>query len=204
MNLEKLQILDNNILKLVETFHTDILNKVLRIITEIGEDKPVIVMAFIFAIIVGIIYIIKGKNAKTDEEEKIYTKFAILNSIFIVGTVGGIGVVNKIIKNVVKRPRPNVFPELLTDTGYSCPSSHAMVFSALMIVIMYYVANLKINSVLKILLEVLLVLFSVLMALTRVYFGVHYLTDITLGLILGYVLSLISIAIFNIIRKKIK
>lgn len=204
MNLGKLQILDNNILKLVETFHTDILNKVLRIITEIGEDKPVIVMTFIFAIIVGIIYIIKGKNAKTDEEEKIYTKFAILNSVFIVGTVGGIGVVNKIIKNVVKRPRPNMFPELLTDTGYSFPSSHAMVFSALMIVIMYYVANLKINSVLKILLEVILVLFSVLMALTRVYFGVHYLTDITLGLILGYVLSLISIAIFNIIRKKIK
>ena len=76
MNLEKLQILDNNILKLVETFHTDILNKVLRIITEIGEDKPVIVMTFIFAIIVGIIYIIKGKNAKTDEEEKIYTKYS--------------------------------------------------------------------------------------------------------------------------------
>ena len=88
------------------------------------------------------------------------------------------------VTTLVDRPRPDV-PRLdSSPVGSSFPSGHtaaAVVYSAIVVVIFWHTRNRWIRSVAV----VFGVLIPVFVAFSRMYRGMHYLTDVTMGAFLG-------------------
>jgi len=91
------------------------------------------------------------------------------------------------IKDFVHRPRPFLMIKglvpLITPHGFSFPSGHATLAMAMAVVLSYHFP--KTRSPIFIL--------AVLIGFSRVYFGVHYLSDVLAGFFLGAVLGWMSI-----------
>lgn len=85
-----------------------------------------------------------------------------------------------LLKFIITRPRPDVM-QLVQETSYSFPSSHAtVVFSLLPILCI------KFKKLMP-----LWITFGILIILTRLYVGVHYPSDIIAGSILGLIVGFI-------------
>lgn len=100
------------------------------------------------------------------------------------------------IKNIVRRLRPKGF-RFITETGFSFPSGHTtnnMAFYGLLIYFIY--KNIK-NKPLKILLISLLSIWILLIGISRIYFNVHYPSDVIAGALLGGICILTTIYILN-------
>lgn len=87
--------------------------------------------------------------------------------------------VTYLLKPSINRPRPEAALAAIKETGYSFPSAHATAaFSALP----------PLEKHLKSF-NIILQVFAFLIAFSRVYLGVHYLSDIIAGAIIGYAVS---------------
>ncbi len=117
------------------------------------------------------------------------------------------GVLNLIIKLIVKRPRPEVV-NVIVESGYSFPSAHAMMSFVVFGLIIYYVYKKVQNKSVKFGLIVALSCLIFMLGLSRIYLGVHYLSDVLAGWCIGYVLTIGIIFLSNIIfahhRRQIK
>lgn len=103
----------------------------------------------------------------------------------------GLGVVinEYIIKNLFARVRPFEFYDCIhtidsTASGFSFPSSHALVAFSFITVIILATKNTKIHKA--------LIAFAVLAALSRIYLGVHFPIDVIVGAMLGILLGWLS------------
>ena len=161
-------------LKLLEGIRTDFLNKLFEMITILGEETLIILLVAI------IYYAFSKKEAK--------------RLFFIVVTSTG---VNTIAKNIVKRPRPFANGEITairqeTATGYSFPSGHSQNIATLGT----YFSE-RVRKVWFIVAASILIL---LVGFSRMYLGVHYPSDVIVGIILG-----VSVTIgFGILYDKAK
>lgn len=110
---------------------------------------------------------------------------------------------NTIVKIIVKRPRP-IGINLITETGFSFPSGHAMISTAFYGLLIYIINNLNIKKWLKITASIFLVLLIFLIGLSRIYLGVHYASDVIAGFSLGIAYLIIFIKFFhsNICKEK--
>ncbi|KEK23562.1 phosphatase PAP2 family protein [Bacillus gaemokensis] len=100
--------------------------------------------------------------------------------------------VNKGIKEIVKRDRPNL-NEALDALGYSFPSGHAMLSIITYGFLAYIIAaNLK-NKAGKYMITLVMALFIIWIGLSRIILSVHYPTDILAGYCLGGILLIIAI-----------
>lgn len=97
----------------------------------------------------------------------------------------GTYLINTIIKNVIRRPRPTEFM-LAVEHSLSFPSGHAMTNTAIYLFLAYYVST-YIDNRRKKLYYTIAAIMSVLMSLSRVYLGVHYPTDVLAGFLGGYI-----------------
>ncbi len=91
--------------------------------------------------------------------------------------VGGAAVANVVIKLIYKRQRPSLWHALVSEPGYSFPSGHAMASSALVFTLVYISWNTRLRWPVVI----LGIPFFLLVSLSRLYFGVHYPSDIVGG-----------------------
>ncbi|MFZ0546857.1 MAG: phosphatase PAP2 family protein [Candidatus Promineifilaceae bacterium] len=98
----------------------------------------------------------------------------------VLASSGGTFLLNSLLKLLFARPRPNIFPPLITETSYSFPSGHTM-------------SAVAIYGLLALLLwqrgrygwAVLAGWWVPMVALSRVYLGVHYPSDVLASLALG-------------------
>lgn len=98
-------------------------------------------------------------------------------------SVGGAAAANVVLKLIFHRQRPALWPSIVTEHGYSFPSGHAMASSALV----FAVIAITWQTRYRWLAIGLGPAFALLVGASRLYFGVHFPTDIVAGWCVGFV-----------------
>lgn len=111
-------------------------------------------------------------------------------------------IINKVIKNLVERPRPEV--RLVEVSGFSFPSGHAMNNMAIYLMIAFCILPLCKHKWQKALTLVVLLAFPIMMGISRVYFNVHYFSDVVCGWCVGAILAVCFSEIFKKVIKNDK
>ena len=165
-----LEILYNLDLAILHFFNITLANPALDLFT-IAYTQYLFPIILILAPLLVLIF--DKKNGKTI--------FVMIISVYILALI-----VSFSSEHLVFRTRPYLALDtvrfLVTDSGFSCPSNHAM-FSFVLATIL----SKKYGH------SLIFYLLAVVMALSRVYMGLHYPSDILLGAIIGIILSLIAL-----------
>ena len=162
MLLEFLVTLDGKILLLIQEFlRFDWLSKLMKVITMLGD-------AGVIWIILAFILLCTKKYRKT-------------GTVMAVALVTGYMITNLFLKNLVMRPRPYEVVEGLESVigvvkGSSFPSGHTTSSIAAGFVMFQ---NMK-NYV-----GILSFSLAILISFSRLYLGVHYPTDVLMGVVVG-------------------
>ncbi|MDO8514038.1 MAG: phosphatase PAP2 family protein [bacterium] len=102
----------------------------------------------------------------------------------VVSVVGSAGAVLAI-KSLVHRARPDLVFQAYTETGFSFPSAHATLASVLYGFCIYLAWRTIPAGPWRIAATILLAVLIAAIAFSRMYLGVHYMTDVLAGLVLG-------------------
>ena len=115
-------------------------------------------------------------------------------------------VCNYFIKHIIKRDRPFVTYEYIEnyggEDGFSMPSGHSMCAGLFATFLLYHLFTQTKKLSLRISGAIFLSLFTGLIAFSRMVLGVHYLTDIIFGIIVGIIFAIIGICLYNYVRKR--
>jgi undecaprenyl-diphosphatase len=117
--------------------------------------------------------------------------------VFLVATSITTGLLIRLLKALVGRDRPSFLEPLSTASGKSFPSGHAMgataVYGALLVVFLTRVAP----GARRVAIACYLVLVAAI-CFTRLALGVHYITDVVAGFVLGCAWLALSVAAFRV------
>lgn len=166
------------LLQWLEKFRSPFWNSFWETVTLLGEDT-------VFIFVIAALYFLYDK--------KLAYRIAFL-------TVTSLGI-NGIIKNILKIPRPFTNGAITTirsetATGYSFPSGHTQNFTTWSVALGDYRKQKK---------WVLFALVcSLMVAFSRMFLGAHYLSDVTVALLLGILISFLGNRLFDAIRNKNK
>jgi undecaprenyl-diphosphatase len=99
-----------------------------------------------------------------------------------------------LLKDYFHRPRPfitikGLVPAVPLPHGYSFPSGHATLAAAMAVVLMYHFPKAR----------YVIFALALLACFSRVYFGVHYLTDVLAGFMVGAIVGFVSLVCEKII-----
>jgi undecaprenyl-diphosphatase len=154
-----IQDIDNKILHL---FHDDMRNHVFDVFFRMVESplwSNIVILTF------ALIFIFKERK-----------RFPVISFglSFLLPLV-----VSKIVKEIVKRPRPVIDTDALLasihSTSTSFPSQHATIIMAMAVVLTFYYPRYRFWFY----------LIAWLVGISRVYLGLHYLTDVLAGFLFG-------------------
>lgn len=107
-------------------------------------------------------------------------------SLRLVLNMAGAALLNKIVKVIFARPRP-VGINLVEESGYSFPSGHSMISFAFYGYVVYLIYTKVQNKCIKWISITILTVLIPLIGLSRVYLGVHYISDVIGGFVLGLI-----------------
>ncbi len=173
---------DLSVFQWVQTIHGGFLDKLMVIITSLGEGGIIFI-----AVALALLCTKKYRKAGV----------AIIVALLVM-EVGN----NLILKSIFARPRPfNLdptvyswwhevykFPELVSrPTSYSFPSGHTSSAFAAGVALLWYDRKFGIP----------LTLFAAVMGFSRIYVEVHYCTDVLFGALAGIIYALIGVLIVN-------
>lgn len=102
-------------------------------------------------------------------------------AITVAASVGGAAFINLLLKLLFQRVRPDLWVSPIVETGFSFPSGHAMISSALLLSLMVVAWSTRWRWLAIIGGGVTIILIG----LSRLYLGVHYPTDIMAGWCVG-------------------
>lgn len=106
-------------------------------------------------------------------------------------------VLNKMIKNIVQRPRPDDILHLVREGGFSFSSGHSITSMFVYGILIYLIrANVQ-NRTLANILTALLCIPLIGVGISRIYLGVHYPTDVLAGWCLGITVIVLMIEILH-------
>ena len=108
-------------------------------------------------------------------------------------------VLTKVIKNIVARPRP--IEKVIAASGFSFPSGHSMNNMAIYLMIAFCILPYCKTKFQKIMTFCVLLIFPIMMGISRIYFNVHYFSDVICGWCLGAILALCASEIFKKVTK---
>jgi len=115
-------------------------------------------------------------------------------ALLIWGNLGISALLNQILKYIVQRPRPTEF-RIIDESGYSFPSGHSMVSAAFYGFLIYLIYKNVKNKYLKWGLITLLSLLTILIGISRIYLGVHYTSDVLVGVFIAISYLIIFVTI---------
>ena len=118
------------------------------------------------------------------------------SAAFTVISAGGAALLGELIKLVVARPRPHLFPHAVHAGGYSFPSGHATnvcAFALVAVILAWQISGRWMHSAL---IGVLLVVYVLLVGLSRIVLGVHYPSDVIGGYFLAVGWVALTVALF--------
>ncbi|QNH61317.1 phosphatase PAP2 family protein [Hymenobacter sediminicola] len=124
--------------------------------------------------------------------------YSLLIPVVALGSI----TLNLVLKNFYNRPRP-LLP-LVSASGLSFPSGHAMISASFYGLLVYLVQTHVEQRWLRWLLTSILVLLILLIGLTRVYLRVHYATDVLAGFTAGLVWLVVAIPVLKRIETRVK
>lgn len=120
-------------------------------------------------------------------------------AILLFGNLVASGLLVLILKNIYQRPRPAI-QHLVEESGFSFPSGHALastlVFGSLIIIVGQHIHN----KVKKRIVQGLFLVAILTIVLSRVYLGVHYPTDVTASMLLGFSILSIEFPFYDQLR----
>ncbi len=155
---------DVGILLWIHQFAGPVLDKFVIAITTLGNAE-VVVPGVLLAIIALILRNYRRK------------------ALFLFFTAGSTALINYLFKLMFQRDRPALWDRIIIEHGYSFPSGHAMMSSALALsgILLFW------NTKYRVAVTVISTLYFLLVGFSRMYLGVHYPSDI-LG---GWMVSLL-------------
>ena len=119
-----------------------------------------------------------------------------LEAICCAFNIGVTGFTNLVLKNTIQRSRP-IGIKLVEAHGYSFPSGHSSISTAIGIVLIYFIIKRMKNKKIAYSLSGIVLIYLILVGISRVYVGAHYPTDIIGGWVIAIIWSSISIVIYN-------
>lgn len=165
--------LDNKIYEVLIKMLSPEMTAVMTFISFLGSAIALIIMTIAF------IFLIKNKK---------YSKLIALNLILVF-------VLNRILKWIIRRPRPERL-QLVLEKGYSFPSGHSMVAFGFYGFLIYLIYKNFENKKIRYPLIVALSLLILFIGISRIYLGVHYVTDVIGGFIFAFLYLVVFVKYF--------
>lgn len=166
---------DNFIYSIVTFYKNDFLTGFYKFITMFASEVVVMVITLLF--------LLMFKNKR-------YGIFVFINAFNIL-------ILNVLLKLIFMRDRPYELM-IITETGYSFPSGHAMASLGFYGFIIYLLWHFNLGKKSKIIFTALLCTLIVLIGISRIYLGVHYASDV----LAGYMASTVYLIIYITYVKK--
>lgn len=164
------QNFDDGVMQWNYNVRQDGLNTLLTVLTYLGNWQAIVIVCLLFLMYRDNMYL-----------------FGIPLSIAAILQI----TINKALKLIMMRPRPDSAMWVINEGGYSCPSGHASVSIAvyflLVLLLMRYMAPCATRKLFCITVTIL----SFVIGFTRVYLGVHYITDVIAGQLEGLAIAMI-------------
>ena len=183
INNEAIVSIDNWVLDNILYFRTPFVNKIMVIITQIGEWTTV----FIVSVPIAIYMTVKKK---------------VGSAIGYITTVAGGGGLDILLKHAIRRERPISDATLINVGGFSFPSGHAMLSVVFYGMIAYFLIRYAKLWRTRILIAISAGFMMFLIGLTRLYLHVHYLSDVIAGYVGGLFWLTICITGLEIYKRR--
>jgi undecaprenyl-diphosphatase len=116
----------------------------------------------------------------------------------LIVAAAGAGLLNQLLKGIFQRVRPDLFPGPFNLTSYSFPSGHSMGSIACYGMLVFIGARLLQRRRQRILLILIAALLVLCIGFSRIYFDVHYPTDVFGGFLAGAIWLVITISLVQI------
>ncbi len=169
---------DSSVMNFIYTFRNLDFAKYFLFFTDLGDWQTIIFLG----VVLFALFLMLGKKRK---------------ALFFFGTLASSEIFYLLVKLVIARPRPSVFYSLVSRSGFSFPSGHAVGSVVFYGFAAYLLAGMFKKRLPKILIWLLGVFVVLNVGLSRIYLGVHWTSDVLGGWLLG-----LSIAIFSIFFMK--
>lgn len=191
------------------SLRTPWLTEVVKGITFMGNTKTIVLICVLLLAVPAVIGIIERLGTKADRDSALKKNSAgwhITKKVGIpVAAVAIVGsAINKTIKHIMMRPRPDVSLHLIEQGGWSFPSGHSisglLLYGFLVWLLRRYVKDSRIVNAAT----VILTLLWIGIGLSRIYLGVHYPTDVLGGWTLGMVVMMTAIVIIDKFENRVK
>ena len=117
--------------------------------------------------------------------------------IFFLSVLIGGELIKELLKLLFHRQRPDASFYLISENGYSFPSGHALMSVIFYGMIAYFVYKLLQKRWQKIVLSFAFAALIALIGLSRIYLGVHWVSDVLGGWLIGVLIVVFSILIFR-------
>lgn len=164
----------------MESIRTPLLTDFILTITHLGDP----VVLFLISALILLVLWLKKKSIEV---------IAFAGAMF-----SGAGMV-WVLKHLIARPRPlGIIPE----TGFSFPSGHALMASVFFPFLIYLLKNKIPQGCKRTSFITGGILLMITIVLSRPYIGVHYLSDVIAGLLIGVLISAFGILIVEGYKRK--
>lgn len=182
VDAEWVVVADQKFTDMLYNVRSETLSQVLFVFTQLGEREAV----FIVGAIVTLVFIYRKR-------------WVALLAFWLV--MAGVGISVRYGKTFISRARPSDVAYYEVE-HYSFPSGHATTAMALYGLIAYFFYRHYSKSKYRKLVVWISVIFIVLVGFSRIYLGVHFLSDVTAGFLLGALWMLVGISIEELMQDR--